>query len=105
MSNQIIEESLQVDVLETDGEWIIKVEVEVQTTNMVKVAHRLHSGETLLAGQANFVMKDGIVKTEITINKDRVDVFQEHQLRTELHDMSKDPSERITQQLERPIQL
>lgn len=102
MTNQIIEESIK-SKLEKTEEWVLSIYAEVETTNMVKVAHRVYQDEQLLAGQANFVMQSGEVQTEIKINSQKVNASKVVVLKTELHDMSKSPDKRITQKLERKL--
>lgn len=104
MMNRMIEESITSQIEKTE-EWILSVSVEVETENMVKVAHRVYQDEQLLFGQANFVMQSGEVKTEIKMNPQKVDTSKGLTLKTELHDMSKSPDERITQKLERKLDL
>lgn len=45
MMNVINEESVTVAVEQVEEDWKITVTAEVETENMVKVAHRVHAGE------------------------------------------------------------
>lgn len=103
MMNVINEESVTVAVEQVEEDWKITVTAEVETENMVKVVHRVHAGEKLLAGQANFVMQSGAMETVIMLPVARVESEQDYLLKSELHDLSKEPSTRISQQFERPI--